>query len=95
MAGPGMTAETVLIEYGVFSRSISTPSLGRYAATGSADGTLKGLINQLNSEQLPSLRDASQTSRSIDIVQFPDSFIPRWGSGSAFLRKTFLPDRWR
>ena len=95
MAGLGMTAEAVLVEYGVFSRSISTTSLGCYASTGSADGTLKGLIDQLNSEQPPGLRDALQTSRNIDIAQFPDSFIPRWRSGSAYLRKTFLPDRWR
>lgn len=90
MTGPGLTAETVLLEYGRFSRSISTTSLERYAATGEADGTLRGLLNQLNPEQQQGLRDALQTSRSVDVVQLSQWFYTPMGERLLFFAGTLV-----
>ncbi len=90
MTGPGLTAETVLIEYGRFSRSISTTSLERYAATGEADGTLRGLINRLNPEQQQGLRNALQTSRSVDVVQLSQWFYTPMGERLLFFAGTLV-----
>lgn len=90
MTGPGLTAETVLLEYGRFSRSISTTSLERYAATGEADGTLRGLLNRLNPEQRQGLRNALQTSRSVDVVQLSQWFYTPMGERLLFFAGTLV-----
>ncbi|NMF85208.1 alpha/beta hydrolase [Nodosilinea sp. P-1105] len=68
LAAPGLAVETIVIEYGPFSRSISTASLERFATTGVADGHLGGLLQKINAEQQQGVRAALQASRSIDVV---------------------------
>ncbi len=68
LAAPGLAVETIVIEYGPFSRSISTASLERFATTGVADGTLAGLIRRLDADQQQGMREALEASRSVDLV---------------------------
>lgn len=90
MTTPGFTAETVLIEYGFFSRSISTTSLERYAATGEANGTLKGLVNRLKPEQQQGLRNALQANRSVDVVQLSQWSYTPMGEQMLFFAGTLV-----
>lgn len=81
LTAPGLAAETIVIEYGPFSRSISTASLERFAATGVADGQLGGLLQQLDAEQQQGVRAALQASRSVDVVPLTQWFYSPMGEG--------------
>ena len=41
LAAPGLAAETIRLEYGPLSRSVSIASLEHFAATGTANGPLE------------------------------------------------------
>ncbi|EDX87246.1 conserved hypothetical protein [Synechococcus sp. PCC 7335] len=90
---PGLAAETVSIEYGRFSRSISTTSLEHYAATGEAEDTLKGLVNRLSPEQQRGLQDALQARRSVDVVQLSQWLYTPMGEQMLFFAGSLVKTR--
>lgn len=86
-------AETVVLKYGPFARSVSVDSLISYASTGKATGNLASLLSVVKSDQRESMAGLLKAKLPFGVVQ-TDQLI-RSPIGDQFLKEiataTILP----
>ena len=79
---PLRAAETVVIEFGPFSRSISTESLVTFAETGQVDPQLAPFLRRLDPTQRVALQTILSRSRSVNLVPISQWFNSPMGDRS-------------
>ncbi|TVQ10045.1 MAG: alpha/beta fold hydrolase [Leptolyngbya sp. DLM2.Bin27] len=79
---PLRAAETVVLEFGPFSRSISTEALGTFAETGEVDPRLAPVLRRLDAPQQAGLRTVLSRSRSVNLVPISQWFNSPMGDRS-------------
>jgi predicted dienelactone hydrolase len=79
---PLRAAETVVIEFGPFSRSISTESLVTFAETGQVDPQLAPFLRRLDPTQRVALQTTLSRSRSVNLVPISQWFNSPMGDRS-------------
>ncbi|WP_317037194.1 alpha/beta hydrolase [Nodosilinea sp. E11] len=82
MARPLRAADTLVLEFGPFSRSISVESLVTFAETGVVDRSLAPFLRRLSPAQQQGLRSALTASRSVDVVPISQWFNSPMGDRS-------------
>ncbi len=90
MAGPGVASESVFLEFGPLSRSISTVSLEAFAATGEADADLAVFLRRLSPEQQQGLREALTASRAANTLQVSQWFYTPMGEQALLFAGTLV-----
>lgn len=79
---PLRAAETVVLEFGPFSRSIPTESLVTFAETGTVDSQLTPFLRRLNPAQQQGLRAALSRGRAVNVVPISQWFNSPMGDRS-------------
>lgn len=85
-AAPGEAAETVVIRYGPFTRSVSVADLQTYAETQKASPQLKSLLRSVGSESRQTVQEFLQVKVPLNVVAV-DRLL-RTEFGEKFLSET-------
>ncbi|MBW4484746.1 MAG: alpha/beta hydrolase [Tildeniella torsiva UHER 1998/13D] len=79
---PLRAAESVVLQFGLFSRSIPTESLVTFAETGTVDSQLAPFLRRLNPAQQQGLRAALSRGRAVNVVPISQWFDSPMGDRS-------------
>lgn len=86
-------SETVVLEFGPFSRSVPVSALVEFAQGNEANPDLAPLLRRLSPDQQKGLRDGLNASREVELVSLSQSFYDPMGERSLlFLGKVIRTD---